>query len=85
MANNTIIRTHAVTAGYKPLATSSVVASVDISCLPGNAGVVYFLGDDGSDVAWQPGEWHPFRQVDLSKIFVKGTTGDTVTIIGGTW
>jgi hypothetical protein len=47
--------------------------------------VVYFRGDDGSDVPWQKGEWHNFTSVDLSTVFIKGTAGDYVTVIGGSW
>jgi hypothetical protein len=46
---------------------------------------VFFQGDDGSDVPWVPGEYHAVYRVDLSRILVKGTPGDQVTVIGGTW
>ena len=83
--NNVIMRKVAVGAAYAPLATTTVVASVTISGPPANAGTVYFRGDDGSDVPWVPGEWHDFRGVNLAEIEVKGTPGDAVTIVGGTW
>ena len=83
--NNTVIRKVVVAAEYAALASKRTVASCDISCPPGNAAVVYFQGDDGSDVPWIPGEWHPFVRVDLSTIKVKGTPGDVVTVNGGTW
>ena len=74
-----------VTADYQPLVADRLVATVTISCPPGNADVVVFLGDDGSDVPWQPGEWHTLHRVDLSAIQIKGTVGDFVTVVGGTW
>lgn len=83
--NNTIMRRVEATAGYRPLAEQSLVASVTISCPPTNAAAIHFRGDDGSDVPWLPGEWHGFKSVNLHEICVKGTPGDVVTIIGGTW
>jgi hypothetical protein len=47
--------------------------------------VVYFRGDDGSDVPWISGEWHSLKSVDLADIYIKGTAGDVVTVVGGTW
>lgn len=83
--NNTIMRTITVTADYQPLASQRLVGSVTISCSPGNAAAVIFKGDDGSEVPWIAGEWHSFRSIDLGAIFVKGTPGDTISIVGGTW
>ena len=83
--NNMIMRTVPVTAEYKPLSAVSLIGTVTISALPSNIGDVFFRGDDGSDVAWVRGEWHPVVRVDLSEIFIKGTPGDAVTLIGGTW
>jgi len=83
--NNIIQRKIIVTGSYQPLVGSPLIGSVTISALPGNAGEVFFRGDDGGDVPCQPGEWHCFRSVDLSQIFVKGTPGDVITVIGGTW
>jgi hypothetical protein len=83
--NNTVMRKITLTATYQPLSAVPLVASVDISSPPTNAAVCYFRGDDGSDVPWQAGEWHPFVSIDLSKVFVKGAVGDVVTVNGGTW
>ena len=83
--NNTIMRQIDVTADYQPLVANRLVATVTISCPPDNAGVVYFLGDDGSDVPWRGGEWHTLHRVDLFSIQIKGTVCDTVTLVGGTW
>ncbi len=83
--NNVIMRKVEVTASYQPLVSTGLVGSVTVSCPPGNAADVLFKGDDGSDVPWKPGEWHEFRSVNLAEIEVKGTVGDTVTIVGGTW
>jgi len=74
-----------VTETYAALTSESLVCSVTISCLPTNAAVVYFRGDDGEDVQWLPGQWIDFRSVNLANIYIKGTAGDVVTVIGGTW
>ena len=84
--HNVVMRKVTVTAAYQPLsAKSREVASVEVSTPPTNAGVVFFRGDDGTDVPWIPGEYHEFKRVNLAEIFVKGTPGDVVTIVGGTW
>jgi len=82
MANQTVMRKVNVAGDYAPLSTVPIVATVCISCPPGNAAAVMFLGDDGSDVPWIPGQWAEFRHVDLSLIQVKGTPGDTVVVVG---
>jgi len=74
-----------VTADYQPLSPVSLVGSVTLSALPSNTGDVFFRGDDGSDVPWIAGQWHDFSRVDLSQIFIKGTPGDVISVIGGTW
>ena len=83
--NNVLMRRIDVTGAYEPLVAQPTVVSCTISCPPTNADAVYFKGDDGSDVPWIPGEWHELHRVDLSEVEVKGTPGDVVTIVGGTW
>jgi len=84
--NNVIMRKIIVTSEYQPLSSKKgEVASVEISASPNNTGVVFFRGDDGSDVSWLPGEYHSLNRVNISELFLKGTPGDVVTIIGGTW
>jgi len=83
--NNVIMRKVTVQADWTPLAPAPTVASVTISCPPSNSGDVIFEGDTGQEVPWVPGEWHEFHHVDLAAIRVKGTPGDVVTIVGGTW
>jgi len=83
--NNTIMRKVTVVANYQPLSATELIGSVTISAQPTNSGPVYFKGDDGSDVPWLPGEWHRFVSVNLAEIEVKGTPGDVVTVVGGTW
>ena len=83
--NNIIMRKIVVSENYTPLAAKQTVVTVTISAPPTNAGNVFFKGDDGSDVPWASAEWHTFRRVNLADIEVKGTVGDVVTLVGGTW
>ena len=83
--NSILMRKVVVGAAYAPLVLSRTAFSGVVSCPPANAAVVNFLGDDGSDVPWIAGEWHEFKDVDLSGIQVKGAVGDTVTVVGGDW
>jgi len=83
--NNVLMRKINVAATYQALVAERTVVTVTISCPPANAAVVYFKGDDGSDVPWIPGEWHSLVGVNLADIQVKGTIGDTVTLVGGNW
>ena len=83
--NNIVMRKIVVTAAYQPLVAQPLIATVEISALPSNAAPVLFRGDDGSDVPWIAGEYHTLKSVDLSTIQIKGTPGDGISIIGGTW
>ena len=83
--NNVIMFSVVLSAEYRPLAERPLVATVDVSAPPGNTGPVFFLGLEGAEVRWVAGEWHSLVRVDLSTIRVKGTPGDVVTVIGGTW
>jgi len=84
--HNVLMRKVVLTAVYQPLsAKSREVASVEVSTPPTNTGVVYFRGDDGTDVPWVPGEYHAFLRINLADLQVKGTPGDVVTLVGGTW
>jgi hypothetical protein len=84
--HNVLMRKVVLTAVYQPLsAKSREVASVEVSTPPTNTAVVYFRGDDGTDVPWVPGEYHAFLRINLADLKVKGTPGDVVTLVGGTW
>lgn len=83
--NNVVQRQIALTPDWQPLSVVPLVASVDVSCLPQNIGLAWFEGDDGSEVPWLPGEWHQFQRVDLNRLRVRGSSGDAITVIGGTW
>lgn len=83
--NNIIMRKTDVSENYTPLAAEKTVCTVTISAPPTNAGNVLFKGDDDSDVFFVPGEWHTLKSIDLADIQIKGTSGDVITIVGGTW
>ena len=83
--NSVILRKVVLTADWQPLWAKPLVGSFDISAPPSNAGAVLFLADDGSEVPWSVGEFHSAWHVDLSQIFAKGTPGDILTVVGGTW
>lgn len=82
--NNTILRQIDVTDEFQPLASVSTVASATISCPPGNLGNVTLKSADG-EVMLIPSEWQEFKNIDISELQVRGTNGDIVTIVGGTW
>ena len=83
--NNVFMRRIDVTAEYTPLVSERTVLTVTISAPPTNSANVFFKGDDGSDVMWLAGEYHAFCSINLAELQVKGTPGDVVTIIGGSW
>ena len=80
---NIIQRVVTVTDSYAPPFPSRLIGTVTVTCLPGNAGTVYILSDDGlSDVPWAPGECVDFHSVDLASFQIKGTPGDKLTFKG---
>lgn len=83
--NNLIARVVSVTSQYQPLAAKRTVATITLSAPPANSHSVYLQGDTGQDVPLVPGEWHIFQRVNLAEIRLKGTAGDKVTVVGGTW
>jgi hypothetical protein len=83
--NNIIARKIDVTAQFEPVASGSIVGTVTLTALPSNTANVILLGDTGNEVPLVPGEWHSFVRVNLADIRVKGTVGDAITVIGGTW
>jgi len=83
--HNIVMTKITLTAEYQRISGESLVASVEISCPPTNAGSATFKAASGDEVPWVPGEYHAFRAIDLYDVQVKGTPGDTVTVIGGTW
>ena len=83
--NNLIARKIDLTTTFAPLASVRAVATITITAPPTNSDVAYLQGDSGQEVPLVPGEWHTFQRVNLAQIHVKGTVGDKITIVGGTW
>jgi len=83
--NNTIMRSIAMQAAYARLSDTRVVGTVTLTSALGNAATVYLKGDTGDDVPLAPGEWHTFERINLAAIEAKGTAGDILTVVGGTW
>jgi len=83
--NNTYFAKVDLGAAYVALATTPTVLTVTVSALPTNAAVAYLRNAAGQEVPLQPGEWHTLVGVDLADLQVKGTVGDSVTLIGGSW
>ena len=83
--NNIVARKIELTSSWQALADKRTVASVTVTAPTYNAGNVILLGDSGDEVPLEPGEWHTFLRVDLAELEVKGTAGDIVTVVGGTW
>ena len=83
--NNAIMRHVDLTGSYVAMASSVVVGSVTISSPLSNGAVAYLKGDTGDDVEIHPGEWFQFESIDLAEMQAKGTPGDFLTVIGGTW
>ena len=84
MANGVFMRQITLTGVHQPLGGNEVY-TVDISCPPTNTGPAFFKAGAGSEVGWLPSEWHHCRRIRLSDITVRGTPGDVVSIVGGTW
>lgn len=81
--NNIIGRTITLSAEYQPVSDAYLNASVTLENPTANT--CYFQGDTGDDVPLEPGEWHEFQNIDLASLRVKGTPGDVVKVIGGSW
>jgi hypothetical protein len=85
MANGIIMRTVEVTDEYAPLSPVPLIGTVNISALPTNSGPVFFKAGENEEAWFMPGEYHQFIRIPIHSISIKGTAGDMVTIIGGTW
>jgi hypothetical protein len=84
--NNVVMFKIAVNSGTQQVSPTRLIASVTLSCPPTNTGTVYLkVGTGGAEVPWVPGEWHEFKNIDLSTLYVRGLAPDVITVIGGTW
>ena len=83
--NNIIARKIDLTADFSPLATKRTIATITITSPLSNSDVIYLRGDTAQEVPLSPGEHHTLRRVNLADIQVKGSVGDILTLVGGTW
>ena len=85
MPNNVILRVVEMTEAFQPLSDRRLTGTVTISAPPSNSGPV-FLRAGPDEEAWMiNGEHHCFRRIDLASLEARGTPGDVLTIIGGSW
>lgn len=82
---NVFMKSITVTAVFQKLMDVPTVLTVTITAGPANAQPLQFRVDGGAIANWPKGVSHTLVGVDLSRIEVKGTAGDTVLIVGGTW
>ena len=78
-----LIQSIAVSAAWQPLAASRTVMTASITTSPANTQPVQFRVDGGATVPWPAGVSNTLVSVDLSRIEVSGTSGDTVLVVGG--
>ncbi len=83
--NNIIARKITLTTSWQTLASDKTVASITLTAPSYNSANVILEGDTDDEVPLEPGEWHELEHVNLADIRVKGTAGDIVTVVGGTW
>lgn len=84
--NNVLLRKITLTTQFRPLSTkTSEVLSVTVRLPSGNKQDAVFLGENGTEVPWEPGTQFRLTKVDLAEIRVKGRANDLVILVGGTW
>lgn len=84
MANNILMRQLTLGEVAQALGGDEVF-TVDVSCPAANTAPVYFKIGAADEMPWQPGAQHNLRRIRLSDITVRGTAGDKVDLVGGTW
>jgi len=83
--NNSIFIEKDVTASFQELTDADLVASGELMTPPSNAADVEVKGSNGSVVHFKPGQSNPFRSINLAEVQFKGTVGDKIVFVGGTW
>jgi hypothetical protein len=72
-----------LTANYTPLAPTPTSFKGTLTAPDDNAAAAYLLSSDGhTDIPIPAGKFHEYSAVDLATISVKGTPGDTLTLVG---
>ncbi len=83
--NNSILIEKIVTAEWQRLSDAKLVASGELMTPPSNAADVEMKGSNDAAVHFKPGQSNPMKSIDLNEIQFKGTAGDKVVFVGGTW
>lgn len=82
MTKNALIAIQAtLTATYAALSATEVVGDFRLISHAGNADA-YIRAADASNVLVKAGEWFDFTRVSLQDIYMKGTVGNIISIIG---
>jgi hypothetical protein len=72
-----------LTAAYTPITATTTLFKGTLTAPDNNAATAYLLSSDGhTDIPIPAGKFHEYSAVDLATIRVKGTPGDTLTLVG---
>lgn len=79
---NIFMKSYSLTASYQKLATERTVLTATIIASPLNVGVMQIRVDGGTAANWPKGVSNGFAGIDISRIEVKGSAGDSVLVVG---
>lgn len=79
---NIFMKSISLTAAYQKLATERTVLTVTIIANPLNVGVMQIRVDGGTAANWPKGVSNSFAGIDISRIEVKGSAGDSLLVVG---
>lgn len=85
MINAPVLLSKDLTATYTPICAARCVATIIIETPSTNTDSLFIQATDGSDsddIEIPVSQWYEFESVDLAQIYVKGTSGDIVRVIG---
>ncbi len=79
------MRSIALGAAWQRLADERAVLTATLTAAPANAQPALVRVDGGAPASWPKGVANTFVGVDLSRVEVSGTSGDSMLVVGGTW
>ncbi|MCK6458121.1 MAG: hypothetical protein L6Q92_16525 [Phycisphaerae bacterium] len=79
---NIFMKSYSLTANWQKLADTRTVLAATIIASPLNVGVMQVRVDGGTAANWPKGVSSGFVGVDISRIEVKGSSGDSVLVVG---
>ena len=83
--NNSILIEKDVTTSWGKLSDTDLVASGELMTPPSNGNDVEVKGSNDAAVHFKPGQSNPMKSINLKEIQFKGTAGDKIVFVGGTW